>query len=113
MEQEQKQESQPQLCNGCHSFYATATTNYLCSKCFKETQGSSNQGNSSAVKEGRPSLVGSVETSTSITNKVEVSVGSASTETEIQTQPKEEVKLEEVKEQQPSEPVKEVQVSLR
>ncbi|TNV75421.1 hypothetical protein FGO68_gene15595 [Halteria grandinella] len=27
----------PQLCNGCYAFYAYNTTNYLCSKCYKDT----------------------------------------------------------------------------
>lgn len=30
--------SVPDLCTGCKSFYATSATNYLCSKCFKQTQ---------------------------------------------------------------------------
>ena len=30
--------SVPDLCQACKSFYATSATNYLCSKCFKQSQ---------------------------------------------------------------------------
>lgn len=34
---EQSQQSESKLCTGCHQFYASAASNFLCSVCFKKT----------------------------------------------------------------------------